>query len=109
MDETVAVADLSIFESCHVQHAIAIKGVILALGLKDRVFGVAQINTIDVHRNLTLQNFQVGRIDLLEQGSPGTLKIGVIAWIQIAGEGVHNVDAHLISNLITFSAQRRLS
>ena len=53
LDEAVAVADLTIFKSGHVQHAVAIKGVVLALGLQDRVFGVAQIDAIDVERNGT--------------------------------------------------------
>jgi len=31
------------------------------------------------------------------------LKIGVIARFQVAGEGVHNVDAHLFLKLIAVS------
>jgi len=103
LDKAVAVADLTIFKSGHVQHAVSIKGVVLALGLQDRVFGVAQIDAIDVQRNGTFQNLQVGRVDFFEQGCPGALKIGVIARFQVAGEGVHNVDAHLVLKLIAVS------
>jgi hypothetical protein len=37
------------------------------------------------------------------------LKIGVVARFQVAGEGVHNVDGHLIPKLITVSNELRLS
>ena len=109
LDEAVAVADLAVFESGHVQHAIAIKGVVLALGLQDRVFGVAQIDAIDVQRNRAFQDLQVGGVDFFKQGCPGPLKIGVVTRFQVAGERVHNVDGHLVSNLITVSNELRLS
>ena len=97
MNKAIAIGHFAIFESGHVKHAIAIKGVVFVFGLKQGVFGVAKINTIDVFGYFAFDDFQVGGIDFFPKRRPSALQVGVIACNDVAVIGVDNFFFHKAS------------
>ena len=94
LNVSIAVRDLAIFESGHVQHAVAIKGMVFVFGFKQWIFGIAQVNAVNVPGYFTLQHLQVSGIDFFPQRCPRTLEVRVIVRDNIAWIGVYNFFFH---------------
>ena len=63
-------------------HAVAIKGMITPKRLMDLVFGIAQIDAVNVVRNAAFDDLKVSRGDLFMLRRPRTVEIGVVARLQ---------------------------
>ena len=83
-DEPVAVERFSVAESDDVQHAVAVEGVIRLERGVQRVLGVAQIDAVEIPRNLTLDDRQVVGVPLGGLRSPRARPVRVVI---VVGQG----------------------
>jgi hypothetical protein len=81
-DEAVAVAGLAVPELDLVDHAVAVERMVAAQRLVHRVFGVAQIDAVQVGRDRAFQHLQVDRVDLLVQRRPGAGHVGMVGRLE---------------------------
>lgn len=83
-DKTVAVEGLSIPEADHVHHAVAVERVIgLQCGMQ-RILGVAQVDAVQVVRDLTLDGDQIVGVPLGGLRAPRPRPVGVVV---VLGQG----------------------
>ncbi len=94
LHEAVAVVRTAVLEADHVQHAVAIEGVVTADGLVNRVLRVAQVDAVDVGRDAACDHPQVGGVDFFQQWRPGTLQVGVVAGLDVAVQLAYQFGAH---------------
>ena len=77
-----------------VDHTVTVEGMITAERLVQLVFGIAQVNAVDVIGNAPLDDSQVVRRHLLMQRRPSTVEIWVIAGSQRRRNRAKAVDRH---------------
>ena len=77
-DKAVAIAGFAAADIDLVDHGIAIERVMAAQGLMHLIFGVAQVDTINVERDCAFDHPQFGHIDLFVQRRPWAGEIGVV-------------------------------
>ena len=79
-DEPVAVERLSVAESDDVQHAVAVERVIRLQRRVQRVLGVAQVDAVEVARDLALDDRQVVGVPLggLRPPRAGAVRVVVV-------------------------------
>ena len=92
--EAVAVARTAVVEAEAVNHAIAIKGVIAPQRLVHRVFGIAQIDAVEVFGDGTHHHVEVFGVPLLVAWCPGPVEVGVIAGAQCCGNTIDDGGFH---------------
>ena len=94
LHKAVAVGNFAVFETDHVHHAIAVKRVVAPDGLVHRVLRVAQINTVNIFRNFAFQNGHLGGVNFFQQRSPGPLKVGVVAGLNVTVKASDELGGH---------------
>jgi hypothetical protein len=82
-DKTVAVEGFSIAEADHVHHGVAVEWVIGVKGRVQRVFGVAQVDAVQVARDFPLQRREVG----IPLGGLRTPRSGPVGMVVVVGQG----------------------
>ena len=92
--EPVAVAGPAVLEGDLMDHAVAVEGVIAPQRLVDLVFGIAQVDPVDVRRDGAFDDVQILGIHLLVQGRPGPVEIGVVAGLQGGEDRGKSLDIH---------------
>ncbi len=95
-DKSVAVEGFSIAKADDVQHAVAVERVIGLHRRVQRVFGVAQIDAVEVVGNFTLDGDQVVGVPLAGLRSPRT---GPVRVVVVFGQGrqefADDLDVHV--------------
>ncbi len=81
--ESIAVERLSVTKAHDVNHSVAVEGMISLHRGMERILGVAQVDTVEVFRNLTEYDFEVVRFEL---GGLGLPRAGAIRVIVIGGK-----------------------
>ncbi len=95
--EAVAIARLAAADIDLMDHRIAIEGMMAAQRLVHLVFGVAQIDPVDVRRNRALDHWQFSHVHFLVQRRPRSGQIGVVRRLKA---GLHRRvarDLHRVS------------
>ena len=93
-DEAIAVLDLAIAKGRHVQHAVAVEGMVATQRRKYGVLRVAQIDTIDVRGNRALDHAKFCGIHLFKQGRPRVLQVRMITCVNDIRQNTNNFRCH---------------
>ena len=92
-NKTIAVFRLAIAKDHRVQHAVAIEGVIQADGFVHLIFGIAQIDAVDVRGNLP-DHFQIRGGVLGVIRGPRAIQVGMLVGLQGVGNVILVMDGH---------------
>src|SRR5205085_8249880 len=90
-----------------VEHPVAVERVKPAKRLMDLVFGVADVDTVNVGRDGPFEHLQLLGIDFLVQRGPGAVQIRVIAGSQRCEDGRQPLELHAGSSATGAVARHR--